>query len=96
MHRSARQSADAMKPRHRWIPIARPGVLPLVAIIPAGAAACVLVVRGALTLDLGLGRRVRPLGPIRVEVAAPPEVLFERSLHDTCAEAERRARRPSP
>jgi hypothetical protein len=34
-------------------------------------------VRGALTLGLGVGRRVRPLGPIRVEAAAPPEVLFD-------------------
>lgn len=37
----------------------------------------VLVVRGALTLDLGLGRRVRPLGPIRIEVAAPRETVFD-------------------
>jgi hypothetical protein len=37
----------------------------------------VLVVRGALTLDLGLGRRVRPLGPIRLEVAAPAETVFD-------------------
>ena len=36
-----------------------------------------LVVRGALTLDLGLGRRVRPLGPIRVHVAAPRETVFD-------------------
>jgi hypothetical protein len=46
-------------------------------VVSAGAAAYVLVVRGALTLDLGLGRRLRPLGPIRVEVAAPPETLFD-------------------
>jgi Polyketide cyclase / dehydrase and lipid transport len=43
----------------------------------AGAAlGYALVVRGALTLDLGIGRRVRPLGPVRVEIAAPPEVVF--------------------
>jgi len=36
----------------------------------------VLVVRGALTLDVGVGRRTRPLGPIRVDVAAPPATLF--------------------
>jgi uncharacterized protein YndB with AHSA1/START domain len=51
--------------------------LPLVAVGSAGAAAYVLVVRGALTLDLGLGRRVRPLGPIHIDVAAPPETLFD-------------------
>jgi hypothetical protein len=36
-----------------------------------------LLVRGALTLDLGLGRRHRPLGPVRVAIAAPREVVFE-------------------
>jgi hypothetical protein len=41
------------------------------------AAGYVLIVRGALTLDLGVGRRVRPLGPIRVEMAAPPETVFD-------------------
>jgi len=45
---------------------------------PAGlAAGYVLIVRGALTLDLGLGRRVRPLGPITQMIAAPPEVVFD-------------------
>jgi uncharacterized protein YndB with AHSA1/START domain len=36
-----------------------------------------LVVRGALTLDLGIGRRTRPLGPLRRTIAAPPEVVFD-------------------
>lgn len=36
-----------------------------------------LVVRGALTLDLGIGRRIRPLGPIRMHIAAPREVVFD-------------------
>jgi len=46
---------------------------------PLGAAALgyLLVVRGALTLDLGLGRRVRPLGPITRTIAAPREVVFD-------------------
>ena len=45
---------------------------------PAGVAGSyILVVRGALTLDLGLGRRVRPLGPITQTIAAPPEVVFD-------------------
>lgn len=44
----------------------------------AGAAAgYVLVVRGALALDLGLGRRIRPLGPLRLQIAAPPETVFD-------------------
>ncbi len=37
----------------------------------------VLVVRGRLTLDLGVGRRTRRLGPIELWVAAPPEVVFD-------------------
>jgi hypothetical protein len=37
----------------------------------------VLVVRGALTLDLGLGRRFRPLGPLRTSIAAPRETVFD-------------------
>ncbi len=43
-----------------------------------GAAAFyVLTVRGALALDLGIGRRLRPLGPQQVTVAAPRELVFE-------------------
>jgi hypothetical protein len=37
----------------------------------------VLVARGALTLDLGVGRRTRRLGPIELVIAAPPEVVFD-------------------
>lgn len=33
--------------------------------------------RGALTLDLDLGRRIRPLGPIERIIKAPPEVVFD-------------------
>ena len=36
-----------------------------------------LLVRGALTLDVGIGRRTRPLGPRRVAIAAPREVVFD-------------------
>lgn len=36
-----------------------------------------LAVRGALTIDTGWGRTVRPLGPYSIEVAAPPEVVFD-------------------
>jgi hypothetical protein len=41
------------------------------------AGAYSLVVRGALTLDVGIGRRNRPLGPQRVTIAAPREVVFD-------------------
>lgn len=33
--------------------------------------------RGAITLDLGIGRRLRPLGPIERDIAAPPEAVFD-------------------
>ena len=37
----------------------------------------VLIVRGDLTLDLGIGRRTRSLRPLRVSIAAPPEIVFD-------------------
>ena len=36
-----------------------------------------MVARGALSLDLGVGRRTRRLGPIELRIAAPPEVVFD-------------------
>jgi len=41
------------------------------------AAGAVLVARAGLTLDIGIGRRTRPLGPIALDIAAPPEVVFD-------------------
>ena len=41
------------------------------------AAGGLLVARAGLTLDLGVGRRLRPLGPIQLQIAAPPEVVFD-------------------
>ncbi|TMK97524.1 MAG: SRPBCC family protein [Actinobacteria bacterium] len=41
------------------------------------AGAYALLIRGALTLDLGVGRRVRPLGPIVLTIAAPREIVFD-------------------
>ncbi len=46
-------------------------------LLAALAGVYVLVVRGALTLDLGIGRRTRPLGPLSRTIAAPPEVIFD-------------------
>jgi hypothetical protein len=45
----------------------------------AGATAVgyVGLVTGACPLDLGVGRRVRPLGPQLVDMAAPREVVFD-------------------
>ncbi len=47
--------------------------------IAAGAALGLwaLLVRGSLGLDLGVGRRVRALGPITVSIEAPRETVFD-------------------
>jgi hypothetical protein len=50
----------------RWVPA-----------IAAAAGGYTLVVRGALTLDLDVGRRIQPLGPISRSIAAPPETVFD-------------------
>jgi hypothetical protein len=42
-----------------------------------GAVIYRLLVQGALTLDTGVGRRTRPLGPIHLDMAAPPETVFD-------------------
>jgi hypothetical protein len=52
-------------------------IVSLSAPLAASTGAYALLVRGALTLDLGVGRRVRPLGPIARTIAAPPEVVFD-------------------
>ncbi len=36
-----------------------------------------LVVRGSLTIDLGIGRNVRALGPLTHTIAAPRDVVFD-------------------
>jgi hypothetical protein len=36
-----------------------------------------LLVRGALTIDLGIGRSMLPLGPITVRIDAPREIVYE-------------------
>ncbi len=54
-----------------------PRIARLVPPILAAAGSYRLLVRGALTLDLDLGRSVRALGPIDRTIQAPPEVVFE-------------------
>jgi hypothetical protein len=51
--------------------------LRLVVAIAGLSGVYVQVIRGALALDLGIGRRVRALGPLRTHVAAPREVVFD-------------------
>jgi hypothetical protein len=36
-----------------------------------------MLASGALTIDLGVGRRLQPLGPLVRAIAAPPEVVFD-------------------
>jgi Polyketide cyclase / dehydrase and lipid transport len=43
----------------------------------AGAAGYLALVTGRLTLDLGVGRRVRPLGPQTIDIAAPRDLVFD-------------------
>jgi hypothetical protein len=35
-----------------------------------------LLVKGSLTVDIGIGRRIRPLGPLVWRIAAPRELVF--------------------
>jgi hypothetical protein len=49
----------------------------LLALVAIAATAYVLVVRGSITIDLGVGRRVRPLGPMSRQIAAPRELVFD-------------------
>jgi hypothetical protein len=49
----------------------------IAACVVAGSAVYRMVARGALTVDIGWGRTVRALGPFSIEVAAPPEVVFD-------------------
>jgi hypothetical protein len=79
------------------------GVRRIAAVMPVLASAAggyALIVRGALTLDLDLGRRTRPLGPISRTIAAPRETVFDviaapylgrtpRAMHDELQVLER-------
>lgn len=47
------------------------------AVIVATGWLCALMIRGSLTIDLGVGRSVHPLGPLAVTIAAPRELVFE-------------------
>lgn len=47
------------------------------AVAGAGLTTYALAATGALSLDVGWGRRTRPLGPIDVEIAAGRDVVFD-------------------
>lgn len=43
----------------------------------AGLGGYLGLVTGAIPIDLGVGRRMRPLGPFSIDIAAPREVVFD-------------------
>jgi hypothetical protein len=45
--------------------------------VSAAAAGYLGLVTGAVPVDLGVGRRSRPLGPQQIDIAAPREVVFD-------------------
>jgi hypothetical protein len=47
------------------------------ALLAVGAAISRLIATGKVTIDLGVGRRLRPLGPVAWQIAAPPEIVFD-------------------
>ena len=74
---SPRATRRPLDQRTRPRTVAALAAAALLASATAVAGAYVLVVRGALTLDLDIGRRLRPLGPIIHTIAAPPETVFD-------------------
>ena len=48
-----------------------------VVIAEIGAGVVGLLARGRLTIDLGIGRSLRPLGPLTIAIDAPRELVFE-------------------
>src|ERR1700693_128998 len=73
MHRSG----SAPVSQTRYMALGRRDVaMGCVALAGLGGGA-LLVVRGALTIDLGVGRRTRGLGPLNAEIMAEPEVVFD-------------------
>jgi hypothetical protein len=53
------------------------GLARLAGLAAVAAGTWALVVRGSLSLDLRVGRRYRPLGPIVVSIAAPRETVLD-------------------
>ncbi len=58
-------------------PVAAKGLLVVAALGGLGVGLYALLVRGSLTVDVGIGQRVRRLGPLTWHIAAPRELVFE-------------------
>jgi len=67
-----------MTSSHAHPALARLAVLAAISVAGAGTAAAGFLglVTGALPLDVGVGRRTRPLGPQVVDIKAPRDVVF--------------------
>ncbi len=52
-------------------------LVPVLALAGSAAGLYRLLVQGALTVDIGVGRSLRPLGPFTVRIEAPRELVFE-------------------
>ena len=65
------------------------GLAAIVGAIGTAAGGYLGLVTGRLTLDLDIGRRTRPLGPVVVDIAADPETVYAAA---TAPYAERRTR----
>jgi hypothetical protein len=59
------------------VSVIRLALVPVAALAVVGAVLYRLLVRGSLTIDLGVGRRLQPLGPLTVRVDAPRDVVFD-------------------
>lgn len=73
---------SAAAARTEWdVMIGRRAIGGTTAVVAAATAAAgavyIMVVRGALTVDLGVGRRTRALGPLHASIAARPDVVFD-------------------
>lgn len=68
----------------RWI-----GGAAVLSAVGAAVGGYLGLVTGRLALDLNIGRRTRPLGPISVDIAATPETVYAAA---TAPYAERRTR----
>jgi len=58
--------------------VKRPAAVVVGTVVAAGASAAAYLglVSGAVPIDLGVGRRARPLGPLTLQIAAPRETVF--------------------
>lgn len=72
------QATGSSPPLHEHNdPVSATEIALLAALVAVAVALYVLVVRGSVTVDFRIGRRVRPLGPLIWQIAAPRELVFD-------------------